>query len=364
MAAQPAIAVYGGVRIVTISTTITIPNTPATITLNWPPPPVLQQMQYTSLASPLGPASRYFPNPIPVLTLTEIDGAVMDTAGALITTATRLRSVPTNVYFASDGTEVPVTDCNSSQWACWSSGKKGGVVIGSACAALLLVFVVVCCYSATRRRGSRIFDEESGLENSELGGSSVPNIVRQRSEKRQRRSWLRSGAEYSLMPRVKQSRMVPLSDTSTLSLSSTMSRDAKPMDNCSNLQLGRRLAASHIHQVWQDSPRLSREPSARVTRGYPTPGSSYDPLKTSREVHGVPRDNTSQLVRQNREHPPRSNHRPRRGFFLPGPHKNMVRAQVRPIPSPLRRELRSSDISSSVGSILSPRDSISSLERR
>jgi hypothetical protein len=368
MAAQLSVIVYGGIRTVIVSTKMTVPSMPAATTLNWPSPVVSQQMQCTSLASPLVPASKYFPNPNPVFALTEISGAVMDTADALITTATRLQSAPTDIYFVTNNTKVLVARCNGSQWACWSSEKKRDVVVGSVCAALLLVFIIVCCCPVTRRRGNGISDLESGLENNESGDSPAPNIARQQSKNHQGRSWLRSRMEYPPKPRVKQSHMVPLSDIRTSSLSSTLPRDTKLTNDHSDFQLRRRgLAAGCMHQAWQGSPRLLREPSARVTMSRPTPGSSYDPLMTSGVVRGVPRGDTSRMTRQNRGHLLElndKNYSLKRGFFIVGPQKYMARAQMGHIPSPLRRELASSDISSSLGSTPSSRDSISSLERR
>jgi hypothetical protein len=154
--------IYGGIITVTYTTTITASGlfNPSSITLiSWPSPTSTGPIQYTSLAVPTDPASKYFPNPLPIFIATDVDLVVVNTAGQPITTIFQVQAQPAYVYGgpAAGGTN---TNCIGNIFICWSAGKIAGVIIAITIGGLaVLVFLIwFCCLM--RIPGSRVPDEE------------------------------------------------------------------------------------------------------------------------------------------------------------------------------------------------------------
>ncbi len=152
------VTVYGALSTKTITTTITAHFTPTTIPLNWPSPPITRPIQYTSVASPVNPESKYLPNSIPIFIVTQIDGVVVNDVGIPLTTFTRVSKPPEYVYNAVDTTIG--SDC--SGWSCWSSGKQAGAIVGAVLAAFLLMMMLCCCCARVIKRKPKV-DEEHGI---------------------------------------------------------------------------------------------------------------------------------------------------------------------------------------------------------
>jgi hypothetical protein len=162
MLSSSFITIYGGVSTITFTTTITASGlySPESITaLHWPTPTTAQPAEYTSVAVPIDPASKYFPDPLPIFVATEVDGVVVNTAGQPITTIVEIQAQPAYVYGvpAGGGTE---TDCIDKYYTCWSTGRKAGVILAITLGGLLIFIFLIwfCCFMRIPR--SRKLDEE------------------------------------------------------------------------------------------------------------------------------------------------------------------------------------------------------------
>lgn len=184
MAPSDLLTIYGGVSAVTYTTTITASDvfSPAgIITLSWPTPSTTQAVGYTSIAIPTDPASKYFPNPLPIFVATFVEVFVVNTAGQLIYTLIEVPAQPAYVYGASVADDTG-TSCIGSFYTCWSAGKRAGVIIAIIVGGLVvLVFLSwLCCFM--RIPGSRVPDEgeSHGLRKRDLEQGPVAGVDNRR----------------------------------------------------------------------------------------------------------------------------------------------------------------------------------------
>jgi hypothetical protein len=182
--------IYGGIITATYTTTITVSGlfNPSSITvISWPSPTPTGPIQYTSLAVPTDPASKYFPNLLPIFIATDVDLVVVNTAGQPITTIFQVQAQPAYVYEgpAAGGTN---TNCIGNIFICLSAGKIAGVIIAITIGGLaVLVFLIwFCCLM--RIPGSRVPDEEDSHGLRRQDREKDPDIAGDGQRKRVRRS--------------------------------------------------------------------------------------------------------------------------------------------------------------------------------
>ncbi len=190
--------IYGAVKTTTLSTTVTAFEG-STSQVQYPNPPRTHATQYTLVPSPTDPASKYFPNPLPILVLTEIDAVVVNPAGQVLTTITSVQTAPTGDIVYQSNSSILKTSCRD--WACWSAGKKAGVIIGAVLGFFLLVLVLVCCYCCCCRRGSR----KKRRRDEELGKSQIRAVKRGSTKEKTGDSHLRRDAVHGRDERLRSS---------------------------------------------------------------------------------------------------------------------------------------------------------------
>ncbi|KAH0544918.1 hypothetical protein FGG08_000998 [Glutinoglossum americanum] len=152
--------VWGATRTTTITTTITaVPGD--VVFLQFPtqtPPP---DLQYTTVSSvPGDPNSKLYPNGLPILVLTQLNGIVVNPQNQTLTVVSTVQAAPQRFSSDTDSGKVDYA-LPDSNWSSWSLAEKGGVIAATILAGLLLI--AVCAYMCiTGRSRKKVKDTEKG----------------------------------------------------------------------------------------------------------------------------------------------------------------------------------------------------------
>ncbi|KAH0555890.1 hypothetical protein GP486_006165 [Trichoglossum hirsutum] len=157
--------IWGATTTTTITTIITaVPGD--VVYLQFPTQTSSPALQYTTISSvPDDPNSKLFPNGLPILVLTQLNGIVVNPQNQTLTTVSTVQAAPQPLSSDIDGRKVNYSP-PSSGWPSWSTAEKGGVVAAAVFAGLLLV--VVCAYVCmTEHSRGKVKDTEKGANGEE-----------------------------------------------------------------------------------------------------------------------------------------------------------------------------------------------------
>ena len=124
-----------------------------------PPPPT----EYTTLPAPSDPGAKGYPNGLPILILTQVNGVIFDPQSTTLTTATVVQQLPPG--FSTDINDGKLALVSPSyKWSTWTSAERGGVVAAAVLSGLVLITLFV--YTCMLRRKKKHGDEEVKHERS------------------------------------------------------------------------------------------------------------------------------------------------------------------------------------------------------
>ncbi|MCJ1232938.1 hypothetical protein MMC14_000892 [Varicellaria rhodocarpa] len=147
---------YAYTTTTTITTTVTGTLGQA-LYLPFPVATTVAPLEYTMLPSPTNPASKLYPTPLPILTITQVENVVVDPSGRVIETATMVQATPpagTTLPSGQEAGEKVFLEPPLSGWASRPEATKVGLIAGLALA-LVLVVVGVGTFIYWRRKHRR-----------------------------------------------------------------------------------------------------------------------------------------------------------------------------------------------------------------
>ena len=148
--------IWGATQTTTFTTTTTA-TVGQVVYLTFPTLAAPPSLQYTTFPSPTSPFSKQYPDGLPILVLTQVDGIIVDPSGQVLTTATVVQSPPT----PPSGQKVVLVP-GSSTWASWTEGEKGGVIAATVFSVLGLIGVFLYLCHVRRKRKKMERDMERG----------------------------------------------------------------------------------------------------------------------------------------------------------------------------------------------------------
>ncbi|KAI9841689.1 MAG: hypothetical protein M1838_003445 [Thelocarpon superellum] len=154
--------IWGATRTTTFSTSVTAAPGD-TIFLRFPTLTMSSPLEYTTLPAPSNPSSKDYPNGLPVLVLTQVDGVIINPDGTTLTTVIIVQAAPQAATSDVDGDGDKLNLVSPSYgWSTWSSAERGGVTAAAVFAALVVIALLV--YLCTLRHRRETPDEERGRE--------------------------------------------------------------------------------------------------------------------------------------------------------------------------------------------------------
>jgi hypothetical protein len=155
--------IFGGTRTTTFGTTVTAEPGDVIFfkfpTLTAPPP-----VEYTTRVVDTDGESKHYPNGLPILVLTQVEGVVLNSASTTLTTATVVQATP--LEFTTDpSTEKVALRDPEHKWSTWSTAERGGVIAAVVLSAfLVMAFLAYLC--VMRRRKKKVDEEKNKEEKS------------------------------------------------------------------------------------------------------------------------------------------------------------------------------------------------------
>jgi hypothetical protein len=157
--------IWGATRTTTITTVITA--APGDVVfLQFPTQTSPPTLEYTTISQvPDDPNSKIFPNGLPILVLTQLNGVIVDQQNQTLTTVSTVQTAPQPLSFDPDA-KLKLVKPNGG-WSHWNSAEKIGVIAAAALAGLLLVGAFACILITGRRSQKKGKDVENGAKSRE-----------------------------------------------------------------------------------------------------------------------------------------------------------------------------------------------------
>ncbi|KAI9864015.1 MAG: hypothetical protein M1813_003331 [Trichoglossum hirsutum] len=158
--ATALLTIWGATSTTTITTIITaVPGD--VVYLQFPTQTSPPALQYTTISSiPEDPNSKIYPNGLPILVLTQINGIVVNPQNQTLTTVSTVQAAPQPLLSDIDSKKVNYS-LPESGWLSWSPAEKGGVIAAAVLAGLLMI--CVCAYICTTEHSrGKVKDTEKG----------------------------------------------------------------------------------------------------------------------------------------------------------------------------------------------------------
>lgn len=155
----PDPTLWGATRTTTFTTTTTA-TVGQVVFFAFPTLATHQSFQYTILPSPTSLSSKQYPDGLPILVLTQVDGIIVDPSGQILTTATIMQTAPMSPM-SPNGEQVTLVP-GSNTWQDWTQAQRGGVIAGIVFSVLGLIAVSVYLCHVRRKRKKIEKDMETG----------------------------------------------------------------------------------------------------------------------------------------------------------------------------------------------------------
>ncbi|KAI9768008.1 MAG: hypothetical protein M1840_005320 [Geoglossum simile] len=158
--------VWGATRTTTVTTIITA--APGDVVfLQFPTQTSPPALEYTTISEFADhPNSKVFPNGLPVLVLTQVNGIIVNQQNQTLTTVSTVQLAHQPLSSDTGSKKLKLVK-PSSGWLHWSSAEKGGVIAAAVLAGLLLIGVFVCIFIMRRRSRKKGKDVEKGVKSGE-----------------------------------------------------------------------------------------------------------------------------------------------------------------------------------------------------
>ena len=148
--AAPAVIISLSPTVYAYTTTTTITATVTgtlgqAIYLPFPAPTTTVPLEYTTLPSPTDLASKLYPTPLPILTITQVDNVIVNPSGHVIETATMVQAAPPvgpTLPSGQDPGEKVYLKPPRRGWEGWALAAKIGFFVGIGLALLSAVLVM------------------------------------------------------------------------------------------------------------------------------------------------------------------------------------------------------------------------------
>ncbi|KAI9843614.1 MAG: hypothetical protein M1837_006196 [Sclerophora amabilis] len=153
--------VWGATSTTTVSTTA-MAEIGDVVFLRFPKLTEPQQFEYTTRPVPTNPNSKQYPDGQPILVLTQVEGAIMNSQSSILTTATAVQAPPPGFSSSQDSNKLSLME-PAFKWSTWSSAEKGGIIAAAVLAVLVILGFTVYVYFFGRN-SDRKADVEKGPE--------------------------------------------------------------------------------------------------------------------------------------------------------------------------------------------------------
>lgn len=165
--------IYGAVRTTTFTTTISA-EPGDVVYLKFPTATPAPPFEYTTRPAQTDVNSKDYPNGLPILVLTQVDGIVLNSLSTTLTTATIIQAVPPAFTTDPDAEKLELVS-PSYKWTTWSSAERGGVIAATVLSTLMIITLIV--YLCVLRKRHKRNDEED-KNNAGKDKGLVRNVLR------------------------------------------------------------------------------------------------------------------------------------------------------------------------------------------
>lgn len=191
---------WAATKIVTFKTILTVASSQKSVTINYPWPARTSAAEFTTITRlatviPKQKADQPLNHPqqletiiLPILVLTNVEAAIVDTSGRTIKHATLTQPAPSYIGTPVTGglsesptsiNTVPVNDKCNTGFGCWTKAQQIGTIIAIAVVGSGIVWLIFSIFRRCRvpvRVHARATHQDSSLEDAECGRSARPNL--------------------------------------------------------------------------------------------------------------------------------------------------------------------------------------------